>query len=116
MSLSEPRRVLPSAEGGTLACPSFRAFLRQTFLRRREACRCDTTLCPWRCPLSSRHDLRCGRSARGRVSDDAIGFSFGDAGLVARALEFVVLFDEQPVGLAFVGCFAAHANQCPLAL
>jgi hypothetical protein len=49
-------------------------------------------------------------------SDDAIGLGLGYAGLIALALEVIVLLNQQPVGLAFIGSFAAHANQSPFAL
>ena len=46
----------------------------------------------------------------------AVGLGLGDRGIVTRALELVVLLDQQPVGFFLVGCLAAHANQGPFAL
>src|SRR5579871_4721315 len=48
---------------------------------------------------------------------NGVGLSLGDAGLRRGTLEFVVLFDEQPVGLGVGAAGAAmHADERPLAL
>ena len=45
----------------------------------------------------------------------AIGLRLSNGGLIAAAFKIVVFFNQQPGGLFFVGRFAAHADQRPLA-
>ena len=54
----------------------------------------------------------------GAAGDDGVGFGVGDGGVGGRALEVVVLLDEEPVGLGLVEPpeLAVHADERPLAL
>src|SRR6185437_14709867 len=49
--------------------------------------------------------------------DDGVGFGFGDGGVGGRALEVIVLFNEEPVWLGLrASGLAVHADERPLSL
>ena len=50
------------------------------------------------------------------LGDDGVWLGVGDGWGGGWALEVVVFFDEQPVGFALGGGFAAHTDQRPLAV